>query len=88
MVIALHQQRAQLLPAQIVQLVLPQALLVVFRVQLMGEAASSTVTKTTRCILQLFLSICSQAENFVFHFNLLHYTFQEQVKEQYCTVYF
>lgn len=69
MVVALQQQRAQLLPAQIVQLVLPQDPLVVFRGQLMGEAASSTVTKTTHCIPQLFVSIDSQAEMFVFAFN-------------------
>lgn len=48
MVVALHQQRAQLLPAQLVQLVLPQDPPVVFRVQLMGEAAPSTVNKTER----------------------------------------
>lgn len=53
LVVALHQQRAQLHPAQVVQLVLPQDPPVVFRVQLMGEAAPSTVIKTERFSLYL-----------------------------------
>lgn len=68
MVITLQQQRAQLLPAQIAQLVLSQDPLVVFRGQLMGEAATSTVTKTTHCIHQLLVSIDSQAVVFLFPF--------------------
>lgn len=66
LVVALHQQRAQLLPAQVVQLVLPQDPPVVFRVQLMGEAAPSTVNKTERFSLSYRLNLQSHKVFFFF----------------------
>lgn len=44
---ALHQQRAQLGPAQTLQAVLPQQGLIAFRVQLMGEVTNPSAMKQT-----------------------------------------
>lgn len=46
-VVALQQQRAQLCPAQVLQLVLLQDRLIVIQVQLVGEDASSPAVEHT-----------------------------------------
>lgn len=48
-VVALQQQRAQLCPAQVLQLVLLQDRLIVMRVQLVGEDACFSVEHTHTC---------------------------------------
>lgn len=52
-VVTLQQQRAQLLPAQTVQLMLPQYPLVVVRVQVMGEVAVTPVIKYIQGLVML-----------------------------------
>lgn len=55
-VVALQQQRAQLCPAQVLQLVLLQDRLIVTRVQLMGEDAfSPSVQHTHTCYKNTYL---------------------------------